>query len=406
MIFLSYVAFGALMSSLMMSLTFLDGLFFTIVTTLTIGFGDIVPVTPAQRAAVCAYAVFGIIILGAAVRLTTEAVLEGIEVGYRRRLQGYRKRRSDRKREREQVRHWRAAVEKRLVERGLEVWTPDKPPPSSTLYGRPKLPRRGSGFILRGSTFMTQPLRLNTEALPTEELESAAQEAGVPLEEFKGRKFRRRARNHHHHHHQHNQDQADQQQQQPRQQQAGRSSRVPLDFTWTMDAVNEPQKTRMCGGAWWKSVCRALRLRLEKSGEDVADTPPEPASPNLTSVNMLKVLEREERRSLYIKVRRPCLGNNKMANGFCLLARVVVGLVLHLLDCEWSSFWSPLAPPSLQLLLNDISKIGSFIFSHTEGWTYGEAMYFCESLYFAQRINANRNRLHCFYDYRIWRSRS
>jgi potassium channel subfamily K len=127
MIFLSYVAFGALLFSLTMSLTFLNGLFFTIVTTLTIGFGDIVPVTPAQRFATCFYAVFGIIILGAAVRLTTEAVLEGIEVGYRRRLQGYRKRRSERKRERQKVRHWRTAVEERLVERGLDVWTPDKP---------------------------------------------------------------------------------------------------------------------------------------------------------------------------------------------------------------------------------------------------------------------------------------
>ncbi|KAI9462782.1 voltage-gated potassium channel [Lactarius psammicola] len=333
MIFLTYVAFGALMSSLMMTLTFLNGLFFTIVTTLTIGFGDIVPVTPAQRAAVCAYAVFGIIILGAAVRLTTEAVLEGIEVGYRRRLQVYRKRRSERKREQEQVRRWRAAVEKRLVERGLEVWTPDKPPSPSALYERPTLPRRGSGFILRGSTFMTQPMRLNTEALSKEVQESAAQEAGVPLGEFVDRKFRRRARNHHHHHHhhhQHNQDQGDQQQQQ----EAGRSTRVPLDFTWTIDPVNEPQKTRVCGGALWKKMCGALRLRLEKSGEDTEGTPPEP-SPNPTSVNMLKVLEREERRSLYIK-----------------------------LGLSWALFFT-------------FWTIGSLIFSHTEGWTYGQAMYFC-----------------------------
>ena len=42
-----------------------------------------------------------------------------------------------------------------------------------------------------------------------------------------------------------------------------------------------------------------------------------------------------------------------------------------------------------QLLLNDMSKIGSVIFSHTESWTYGQSMYFCESLHFAQRINAN-----------------
>lgn len=44
------------------------------------------------------YTVFGIIILGTAVRLTTEAVLDGIEVEYRRRLQGYRKRCSEQRR--------------------------------------------------------------------------------------------------------------------------------------------------------------------------------------------------------------------------------------------------------------------------------------------------------------------
>jgi hypothetical protein len=327
MIFLCYVALGALMSSLMMSLTFLNGLFFTIVTTLTIGFGDIVPVTTAQRVTTCIYAVFGIVILGAAVRLMTEAVLEGIEIGYRRRLQNYKKRRSERKLEREQVRCWRGAVEERLVERGLEVWAPDKPLETSTLYERLKSHRQGSNFIIRGS----QPMRLNTEALSREELESAAQEAGVPLEDFIGRKFRRRARNIHRHYHQHSQDQGDQQQQP---QQTERSTpRVPLDFTWTIDysAANEPQKTRVCGGAWWKRVCRALHLG--KSGEAAANTQAEP-NPNLTSMSLLKVLEKEERRSLYTKVCQPFLGNNPMAHGFSLIARVVVVIFLHLLDCK------------------------------------------------------------------------
>ena len=319
MIFLSYLAFGALMFSLMMSLTFLNGLFFTIVTILTVGFGDIVPITTAQRVATCIYATFGIIILGAALRLTAEAVLEDIEVGYRHRLQTYRKNRSERKRERGQVRRWRAAVEKRLVERELEVWTPDKPLPPSVLYERPNIRHQGSNFLIRGSTFMTQPMRLNTEALSTEELESAAQEAGVSLEDFIGRKFRRRARNGHRHHHHHSHDQGDQQhQQRPR---AG----VPLEFSWTLDygGGNEPQKPRVCGGAWWrrvwsserwKRVCRALRLEKSESGEDAADTESE-TSPSLLSSNLLKVLEGEERRSLYTKVRRPFLGNNTIANG-------------------------------------------------------------------------------------------
>ncbi|KAF8268326.1 hypothetical protein EI94DRAFT_1727948 [Lactarius quietus] len=350
MIFLSYVALGALISSLMMSLTFLNGLFFTIVTTLTIGFGDIVPVTPTQRFVVCFYAVFGIIILGAGVRLTTEAVLEGIEVGYRRRMQGYRKRRMERKRQRHQVRRWRAAVEERLVERGLEVWTPDKPPSDPNKFVRPNVRHQGSNALIRGSNFLTQPMRLNTEALSPEALESAAQEAGVPLEDFIDRKFRRRARHHHHHHHHLNQDQIDQrqqQQQQPQQQpqqQSERSGRVPLEFTWTLDDAaiheleHEPHKARWCGGAWWKRVCRALRRGKSSDGEPSTDAEPEP-SPDLSSTNtmgsMLKVAEREERRSLYIK-----------------------------LGLSWSLFFT-------------FWTIGSLIFSQTEGWTYGQSMYFC-----------------------------
>lgn len=354
MIFLSYVAFGALLSSLMMSLTFLNGLFFTIVTTLTIGFGDIVPVTPVQRFAVCFYAVFGIIILGAAVRLTTEAVVEGIQVGYRRRLQGYRKRRSERKRDRDQVRRWRAAIEKRLRELEIDVWTYDKSPSPAATHERPKPHHQGSISMM--TNFLTPPMRLNTEALPIEALESAAREAGVPLEEFKGRTFRRRARHHghrgggvgvsdhhhhHHHHHRHHhrhlQDQSDQPQSEPQspQQQGEHSTRVPLDFTWTIDdaAAQEPQTAGWCGDAW-KRASRALRM--DKSSESAVDAEPQP-SPTLsttTTMSMLKVVEREERRSLYIKVRRRFLGNNTIVNEFCFLDGVVMGLVPHLLDSE------------------------------------------------------------------------
>src|SRR6266852_2014795 len=127
MIFLTYIALGALIFSLMMNLTFINGLFFTIVITLTIGFGDIVPVTPAERFVVCFYAIIGIIILSAGIRLTSEAVLEGLQVGYRRRLREYKRRRRARKREREEVHRWRGAIEERLVDRGLDVWTTDNP---------------------------------------------------------------------------------------------------------------------------------------------------------------------------------------------------------------------------------------------------------------------------------------
>ncbi|KAF8500393.1 hypothetical protein F5888DRAFT_1384540 [Russula emetica] len=186
MIFLTYIALGALISSLMMNLTFINGLFFTIVTTLTIGFGDIVPITAAQRFVVCFYAIFGIIILSAGIRLTSEAVLEGLQIGYRRRLQEYKRRRRARKREREEVRRWRAAVEERLVVRGHDVWTPDNP---ASLHHNIR-----PATLRRGSTLVAQAMYLNTEALHHDELEAAAREAGVPPDKFIGRKFGRRAR--------------------------------------------------------------------------------------------------------------------------------------------------------------------------------------------------------------------
>ena len=118
----------------------------------------------------------------------------------------------------------------------------------------------------------------------------------MPLEEFIGRKFRRRARHHHHHHH-HHQDQSDQPQPQPQppqpqpQQQGERSTRVPLDFTWTIDdaAVQEPQKTGWCSGAWQRA---SRALRKDKSAVD-AEPEPSPNLPNTTTMSMLKVVERE-----------------------------------------------------------------------------------------------------------------
>jgi Ion channel len=291
-IFLTYIAIGALTHSLMMSLSFVDGLFFTVVTTLAIGFGDIVPITAAQRVVVCLYGVVGIIILGAAVRLTSVAVLEGIQVGYRRRLRDFKRRRRERKRERELVRRWRAAVEERLVERGLEVWTPDKPVqpllPSSNMRRSPNV---RPSTLRRGSNFVSQAMYLNTEALPPDVLEAAAREAGVPPEKFIGRKFGRRARHNppQHHHHQQRQDKGSE-----------RPGRVPLDYTWTIDdGAMHGQKSGIWGGAWWD------RARQAMSSTNAGDKAPDAQDSDgkMTQQKMVKVLEKDERRSLYIKVR-------------------------------------------------------------------------------------------------------
>lgn len=308
MIFLSYIALGALISSLMMNLTFVNGLFFTIVTTLTIGFGDIVPKTAAQRFTVCLYAVFGIIILSAGIRLTSEAVLEGLQIGYRRRVREYKRRRRARKREREEARRWRGAVEERLVDRGLDVWTSDNPATVSHNNIRP-------ATLRRGSTLAVQAMYLNTEALPHDELKAAAREAGVPPDKFIGRKFGRRARqNRVLHNHQDRDDQQQQQQlpkqqlqpQTPQQQQQSkggeRPGRVPLDFTWTIDDGGTQEQGETNGkwvGAWWDRALHVLRL----ANADDTSGPQEGSNGGMTYQEMAKTLEKEERRSLYIKVR-------------------------------------------------------------------------------------------------------
>ena len=319
MIFLTYIALGALITSLMLNLTFVNGLFFVIVTTLTIGFGDIVPTTAVQRFIVCLYAVFGIIILSAGIRVTSEAVLEGLQLGYRRRLQEYKKRRRARKREREQVRRWRAAVEERLVDRGHDVWTPDNPAISSHHNMRPATLRRGSSLVV-------QAMYLNTEALPHDDLEAAAREAGVPANKFIGRKFGRRARqnrvfhnhqdrdnqqhqqqhpnqNHHHHrhhHHHHQQPQTPEQQQEQPSKEGERPGRVPLEFSWTIDDGGMQEQTNgQWVGAWWDRARHVLRLE----NADNTSEPQEDLSGGMTYQEMAKSLEKEERRSLYVKVR-------------------------------------------------------------------------------------------------------
>jgi Ion channel len=276
-----------------MTLSFVNGLFFTVVTTLAIGFGDIVPVTAVQRVVVCLYAVLGIVILGSAVRLISVAVLEGLQVGYRRRIRVFKRRRRERKREREQVRRWRAAVEERLVERGLDVWTPDKP-----AFAAPQPPNVRPSTLRRGSNFVPQAMYLNTEALPPDVLEDAAREAGVPPEKFIRRKFGRRARHNPpqpHHHPQH------EQQQQGQDKESERRGRVPMDFTWTIDdGAMQQRKSGMWAGEWWDRARRALH---PANAGDGSPSSQEDSSGNMTSQEMVKVLQREERRSLYIKVR-------------------------------------------------------------------------------------------------------
>ncbi|KAG8706743.1 hypothetical protein FRC09_002242, partial [Ceratobasidium sp. 395] len=85
MVLLCYIALGAMCYSFIMDLSFQNGLYFTVVSIETVGFGDIILTTTAGRVFSIFYNTFGIINLGLAVSTTRETIIESFENSYRKR---------------------------------------------------------------------------------------------------------------------------------------------------------------------------------------------------------------------------------------------------------------------------------------------------------------------------------
>lgn len=203
-VLLVYIAFGALVNSILLKQSFINGLYFSVVSIETIGFGDIVPKTTGARVWTCVYILFGVINIGVAIAMCRETILEGLEIGYRRRMRDMRQRRREARRFRRWEARWQRAVEFRLREAGLPVWISDKEEheddrgvrflgllPKVTT-GVPFIKRVGT-TIKRTATFESvvdrhftrhRGMHLNVNALNNGQLEEAALEAGVPLELF------------------------------------------------------------------------------------------------------------------------------------------------------------------------------------------------------------------------------
>ncbi|KAG6909925.1 hypothetical protein DXG01_014445 [Tephrocybe rancida] len=197
MALLVYIAFGALVTTFLLKLSFLDALYFTVVSIETVGFGDIVPETTGARFFTCIYSMFGIISIALTVGLTRETVLEAIEVGYRRRVRAVRQRRRAAQFERRVVQRWTAAIEWRLRKAGLPVWVHDKAGRDHAhesahryrhwirqhLWPWTKKGSRYTRYFQGHSMGRMYPkgMHLNLEDLSWLQLESAAMEAGVPL---------------------------------------------------------------------------------------------------------------------------------------------------------------------------------------------------------------------------------
>ncbi|KAG8998731.1 hypothetical protein FRB94_006709 [Tulasnella sp. JGI-2019a] len=95
MILISYIALGSLIFSEILNLSFQDGLYFTVVTIETIGFGDITPKGTGSTILCILYATTGWIIIGLTVTVTRDTIMEGFQTVYHRRSQEVSRRRDE-----------------------------------------------------------------------------------------------------------------------------------------------------------------------------------------------------------------------------------------------------------------------------------------------------------------------
>jgi hypothetical protein len=203
MILFCYICVGALINSLLEKLSFIDGLYFTLVSIESIGFGDIVPTSTGSRFFVCIYSTIGFLNLGVAIVMCRETVLEAMEVAYRKRARELKERWKEARAMRRVEIRWRCGIQWRLEEMGAPVWVRDENSSGHTggrgrslqqvTIGNLKLPRiRSRSFDVDQSTDRSHArshsthgppgMRLNLQALTRAQLEASALEAGVPLD--------------------------------------------------------------------------------------------------------------------------------------------------------------------------------------------------------------------------------
>jgi len=215
MVLLVYIAFGALVNLFLIGLDFIDGLYFTVVSIETVGFGDIVPDNTASRVFMCFYIVFGILNLGVAVGVARETIFEQLQSSYQNRLTKIRQNHRDRRHWRAWERKWKRAVEWRLKEISAEIWIPDLEEDSDSMERTEEESKwaRVLSFIsrvfritfhhhehhryfrekgeIRGVTYGHPGTHLNVEALSYAQLEATAVESGTPLCVLRALRIRR-----------------------------------------------------------------------------------------------------------------------------------------------------------------------------------------------------------------------
>ncbi|KAJ7154605.1 hypothetical protein C8R46DRAFT_1117876 [Mycena filopes] len=354
---LCYIALGSLIHSLLLKLNFIDAMYFTLVSIETIGFGDIHPQTTGARLFTGIYAAFGILTIALTVGLTRETVLEGLEVGYRKRVQAVRQRRKLGRWKRRVSKRWREAVDWRLRESGHPVWVKDAKKDRTATYarllgklwdfadglipwptGENKSFSYGGGFMLgHGLGYGNHPhgMHLNLEALSWKQLEAAAMEAGVPLDTLLPDGFREKRR----------------EESEDNDSVVVHSTAVPHGSSQI--SVDVPLTHARLGRMI--AMVGSFALAVDKSSHLSGDVhPPGDASPALNDGGSPSSRTDLKKKSLTLQYDAFRAGMEKEENK-AAYARLVVVWILFIM------FW----------------MVGSVIFMKTEQWSFGVSLYFC-----------------------------
>ncbi|KAJ8087654.1 Potassium channel [Marasmius tenuissimus] len=361
-ILLCYIALGALIHCILLSIKFVDALYFTICSIETIGFGDVLPVTTGARVFTCTYATFGIVNLALAVGLARETVIEALEVAYRKRLGDVRERRKRGNWRRRVGVRWREAVEWRLREMEREVWVldaGDKDSGKRWWTGVVKdldrftfmWAREGERELYDGRILYRHPhgMHLNLEALTDAQLEAAALEAGVPLRELLPPEFWKRRR----------------------EQRCGGGRSDPnwwsipiLQAQRDVDMEEVPLTHARLGRM--TAMLGSFALAVGRSGVWARGAD----AKNDGKVNSLSAKSRPKlpsSRSTPIQARTLRRG---MSEDFARYRATTAGE-----DAERKVFWTRFTVAWVLFIV--FWMVGSGVFMATEGWSFGVSMYFC-----------------------------
>lgn len=122
MVLLCWIAFGGLINSLLMGLDFIDGLYFTVVTIETVGFGDIFPKSTGSRIFAAFHGTIGTLILALTVTTCNRTVVESFQFLYKKRLTAMLQRHKEHKDNRRWMRAKSIALKKQLEQAGLPIY--------------------------------------------------------------------------------------------------------------------------------------------------------------------------------------------------------------------------------------------------------------------------------------------